>query len=65
MTGVQSAVAGDPHHWTAMDEESNDGAEGLIANRRCHHIKLPGSVQNLSHFGSCDGGSMGLKFHLV
>jgi len=25
----------------------------------------PGSVQNLSHFGSCDGGSMGLKFHLV
>jgi len=24
-----------------------------------------GSVQNLSHFGSCDGGSMGLKFHLV
>lgn len=24
-----------------------------------------GSVQNLSHFGLCDGGSMGLKFHFV
>jgi putative transposase len=24
-----------------------------------------GSVQNLSHFRSCDGGSMGLKFHFV
>ena len=24
-----------------------------------------GSVQNLSHFRSCDGGSIGLKFHLV
>jgi hypothetical protein len=24
-----------------------------------------GSVQNLSHFRSCDGGSIVLKFHLV
>jgi hypothetical protein len=43
------------------------------AGRRHRHLIVTlavngaalGSVQNLSHFRSCDGGSMGLKFHFV
>lgn len=39
-------------------------AEQNVGQNPCGK-QVVGSVQNLSHFRSCDGGSMGLKFHLV
>ena len=41
------------------------GDAGLMKELKIKLMEQMGSVQNLSHFVSCDGGSVVLKFHFM
>ena len=55
--GLVSIDMCDDWKWQPIEFGPKKGQSRIPANL--------GSVQNLSHFRSCDGGSIGLKFHLV